>query len=200
MSYREREITKPNTVAEGWTLHLGKVRNAGNVSAWEPNKLGNFYYGPATYENRGDQLGYNESAKQYLDRWQNFHNTVQNQTVSTSDAGIAKQKPGGITPEIKPRGIRGLFWKPTKHSRVDSYDNFDGDFTGTRSWYYDTDGNEYQILEKQFPAGNTATTELKIKYPNTPMADSTMTITNSNGINKVKNMEKFLPAFEKNFK
>jgi hypothetical protein len=44
---------------------------------------------------------------------------------------------------------------------------------------------------------------LLIKHPGTPVADSTMTITNTKGISTIKDMKdaaKFLPAFKKNFK
>lgn len=119
---------------------------------------------------------------------------------------VKNQEPAGkmkIEPEVEPKGFfKRMFWKPTEYPRVDSYDKFDGDFNGTRSSYYTHDGDLMQILTKKFPAGNTTKTELLIENPHTPLADSTMTITNSNGTDKIRNMRKakqFLPAFKKNF-
>ena len=108
-----------------------------------------------------------------------------------------------FAPEVKPGGLKGFFWQPQEYPRVESFDYLDGKFTGTKSWYYDQDGNEHQILNKVFPAGNTASTELLIKNPGTSAADSVMTITNQYGKRTIKDMKdavKFLPAFEKNFK
>lgn len=225
MKYSESEVLRPfNVAGQDTSLKIGRIRDDGNgARVFESD----FKSIPSRILSRPGDLGYNESLKDRIDRRENFEKRLSNEGIlKAPDTGIkytseGTVKPSGITiydvggktntegtqtattqtattkikPEIKPRGLRGIIWEPKKYSRVDFYDNLDGDFTGTRSWYIDPKGTEHQILEKKFPAGNTATTELKI----TRDKDSTMTITNSQGINKVKDMSKFLPAFKKNF-
>lgn len=194
MKYEEAKVNIPyRTAGRDTELTIGTIRSDGNgASVFESN----FERYPTQVLSRPNDLAYDESVKDRIDRRQSFQNKMRNaNVVTTPDSGLAEYNKGGITPESKPKGIKGWFWKPTKYPRVDFYDNLDGDFTGTRSWYIDQNGNEYQTLEKTFPAGNTATTELKI----TPKKDSTMVITNSRGTNRVRDMRKFLPAFKKNF-
>ena len=69
-----------------------------------------------------------------------------------------------ITPEINPRGFLGIFQNPTKFPRIDGV-------IGTRAAWYDKNGD----LHKQL-TGNGGQTDMLIKYPNTPMADTTFRI------------------------
>lgn len=107
LTYRETEkIIEPISLdsektpiyglGRGWTYHLGKTRSAGNVSAWEPSgNYGKYYVGSTSYTNTGEPLGYNESAKQYLDRHQAFGEALKSQNRLTTNVNPGIFQSGG---------------------------------------------------------------------------------------------------------
>lgn len=86
---------------------------------------------------------------------------------------ITKGQTGLITPEVKPSGIRGLFWRPTEYPRIDSGVEGNTRWTGTRSAYYNQDGDLIQSITKQYQNGPEYTTTMEVKAPFTPVADTT---------------------------
>ena len=135
------------------------------------------------YQKNGGELATNTSA-----------NTL-------SNFGLLPKAQDGLSiqPQVKPSGIRGLFWKPTYQPRVDEF-GYEGDteWTGERATYYKPNGDLIQILTKNYKPGNGATTTRTIKYPFTPMADTTTVVTNQYGDKEVKS-SKFNSVFKKNF-
>lgn len=85
---------------------------------------------------------------------------------------IPKAQGGFITPEVKPSGIRGLFWKAEKYPRLDSGVEGDTPWTGTRSAYYNQDGDLIQSITKKYKNGSEYTTTMEVKNPFTPVADT----------------------------
>ena len=85
---------------------------------------------------------------------------------------IPKAQDGLITPEVKPSGLRGLFWKAKKYPRLDSGVEGDTPWTGTRSVYYNQDGDLIQSITKKYKNGSEYTTTMEVENPFTPVADT----------------------------
>lgn len=105
-----------------------------------------------------------------------------------------------IIPEIKPSGVRGLFWKPNFVSRVDSTGTeMSTNWTGKRATYYKPNGNLIQILTKKYEPGNISTTIRTIKNPFTPVADTTTMVKSYRGETRKSPNKEFNSVFDLNF-
>lgn len=118
-----------------------------------------------------------------------------------SNFGLIPKAQDGLSvkPEVRPSGLKGLFWKPTYQPRVDAsgYEE-DTHWTGERATYYEPNGNLLQILTKNYAPGNNAITTRTIKQPFTPLADTTTVVTNQYGTRKVPTSQ-FNEIFKLNF-
>lgn len=122
---------------------------------------------------------------------------------TANNIGLIPMAQDGLSlePEVKPGGLRGLFWRPTFVPRVDaSGTEMDTDWIGERATYYKPNGSLVQILTKQYAPGNTAKTTRTIRYPFTPMADTTTIVRTSSDDDKRKvDNSKFNGVFDLNF-
>ena len=122
---------------------------------------------------------------------------------TANNIGLIPMAQGGLSlePEVKPGGLRGLFWRPTFVPRVDaSGTEMDTDWIGERATYYKPNGSLVQILTKQYSPGNTAKTTRTIRYPFTPMADTTTIVrTSSDDSRRKVDYSKFNGVFDLNF-
>lgn len=122
---------------------------------------------------------------------------------TANNIGLIPMAQGGLSlePEVKPGGLRGLFWRPTFVPRVDASGTEMGtDWTGERATYYKPNGSLVQILTKQYTPGNTAKTTRTIRYPFTPMADTTTVVrTSSDDDSRKVDNSKFNGVFSLNF-
>lgn len=118
-----------------------------------------------------------------------------------SNVGLIPKAQDGLSvqPEVRPSGLKGLFWKPTYQPRVDA-SGYEGDtpWTGERATYYKPNGDLLQILTKNYAPGNNAITTRTIKQPFTPLADTTTVVSNQYGTRKVPTSQ-FNEVFKRNF-
>ena len=127
---------------------------------------------------------------------------VTNTSANTlSNFGLIPKAQDGLSvqPEVRPSGLRGLFWKPTYRPRVDA-SGYEGStrWTGERATYYEPNGNLLQILTKNYAPGNSAITTRTIKQPFTPLADTTTVVTNQYGTKEIPTSQ-FNEIFKLNF-
>lgn len=121
---------------------------------------------------------------------------------TANNIGLIPMAQDGLSlePEVKPGGLRGLFWDPTFSPRIDTGAEVGENWTGKRATYYKPNGNLIQILTRKYPAGNTSETIRTIRHPFTPQADTTTVVRNSSSEDqrRVSN-SKFNGVFSRNF-
>lgn len=107
------------------------------------------------------------------EKMQNGGELATDVSINTLKNFIPKAQDGVLLePEVKPSGIRGWFWRPTEYPRVDSGVEGNTPWTGTRSVYYNSDGDLIQSITKQYKYGPKYTTTMEVTAPFTPAADT----------------------------